>query len=178
MYACCAVTRLASICCRATFVSLMPCCTYLVGHEVVVFLVVVLGFSGQEQSTDKPHPIDVSDKADPKKLKYPWDQFSGKTYRIFEGTVLEGVVTNHIDGALAGPILIMLTTNYYSHDHQQLLMPQGTRLIGTVQSVSGQGQRKLMVTFHRAVTPDGFSLDLDKYAGLDPIGTSFAGFDE
>jgi len=40
--------------------------------------------------------------------------------------VLEGVVTNHIDGGLAGPILIMLTTDYYSHDHQQLLMPQGT----------------------------------------------------
>ena len=27
---------------------------------------------------------------------------------------------------LNGPILIMLTTDYYSHDHQQLLMPQGT----------------------------------------------------
>ena len=51
-------------------------------------------------------------------------------------------------------------------------MPQGTRLIGTVQSVSGQGQRKLMVTFHRAVCPDGFSLDFDKYLGLDPIGTT------
>lgn len=59
----------------------------------------------------------------------------------------------------------MLTTDYYSHDHPQLLMPQGTRLIGSVPCVSGQGQRKLMVTFHRAVCPDGFSLDLDRYAG-------------
>ena len=53
-------------------------------------------------------------------------------YRVFEGTVLEGVVTNHISTADSnGPILIMLTTDYYSHDHQQLLMPQGTRLIGS-----------------------------------------------
>ena len=86
--------------------------------------------------------------------------------------MLEGVVTNHIDGGFNGPILVMLTTDYYSHDHQQLLMPQGTRLIGTVQSVGSQGQRKLMVTFHRAVCPDGFSLDFDKYIGLDPIGTT------
>jgi len=103
---------------------------------------------------------------------YPFDQYQGRLYRIFEGTVLEGVVTNHIDGGFSGPILVMLTTDYYSHDHQQLLMPQGTRLIGTVQSVGSAQQRKMFVTFHRAVCPDGFSLDFDKYIGLDPIGTT------
>jgi len=103
---------------------------------------------------------------------YDFDQYQGRLYRIFEGTVLEGVVTNHIDGGFGGPILIMLTTDYYSHDHQQLLMPQGTRLIGTVQSVGNAQQRKMFVTFHRAVCPDGFSLDFDKYIGLDPIGTT------
>ena len=96
----------------------------------------------------------------------------GRLYRIFEGTVFEGVVTNHIDGGFSGPILVMLTTDYYSHDHQQLLMPQGTRLIGTVQSVGNAQQRKMFVTFHRAVCPDGFSLDFDKYIGLDPLGTT------
>jgi type IV secretory pathway VirB10-like protein len=104
--------------------------------------------------------------------QYPFDQYQGQLYRIFEGTVLEGVVTNHIDGGLSGPILVMLTTDYYSHDHQQLLMPQGTRLIGTVQSVGNAQQRKMFVTFHRAVCPDGFSLDFDKYLGLDQIGTT------
>jgi type IV secretion system protein VirB10 len=103
---------------------------------------------------------------------YPFDQYQGRLYRIFEGTVLEGVVTNHIDGGFNGPILVMLTTDYYSHDHQQLLMPQGTRLIGTVQSVGNAQQRKMFVTFHRAVCPDGFSLDFDKYIGLDPLGTT------
>ena len=103
---------------------------------------------------------------------YGFDGYQGKLYRVFEGTVLEGVVTNHIDGGFAGPILIMLTTDYYSHDHQQLLMPQGTRLIGIVQSVGNAQQRKMFVTFHRAVCPDGFSIELDKYVGLDPIGTT------
>jgi type IV secretion system protein VirB10 len=110
-------------------------------------------------------------KADPM-AAYPFDMYQGLLYLIFEGTVLEGVVTNHIDGGFSGPILVMLTTDYYSHDHQQLLMPQGTRLIGTVQSVGSSQQRKLFVTFHRAVCPDGFSLDFDKYIGLDPLGTT------
>ncbi|MCU1224592.1 MAG: Conjugative transfer protein TrbI [Edaphobacter sp.] len=103
---------------------------------------------------------------------YDFDSYQGQLYRVFEGTVLEGVVTNHIDGGLNGPILIMLTTDYYSHDHQQLLMPQGTRLIGSVQSVGNAQQRKMFVTFHRAICPDGFSLELDKYVGLDPLGTT------
>jgi len=110
-------------------------------------------------------------KSDPM-APYDFDSYQGKLFRVFEGTVLEGVVTNHIDGGLTGPILIMLTTDYYSHDHQQLLMPQGTRLIGTVQSVGNAQQRKMFVTFHRAICPDGFSLELDKYVGLDPLGTT------
>jgi len=124
-----------------------------------------------EEIAGKPVSKDATAKNEPMSA-YPFDQYQGQLYRIFEGTVLEGVVTNHVDGGLAGPILVMLTTDYYSHDHQQLLMPQGTRLIGSVQSVGNAQQRKMFVTFHRAVCPDGFSLDFDKYLGLDQIGTT------
>ena len=103
---------------------------------------------------------------------YGFDEYQGRLYRICEGTVFEGVVTNHIDGGFSGPIIVMLTTDYYSHDHQQLLLPQGTRLIGNVQSVGSTQQRKLFVVFNRAVCPDGFSIDLNKFIGLDPIGTT------
>jgi type IV secretory pathway VirB10-like protein len=131
--------------------------------------------ASSSDSTARPAVVDASSaqsaKTDPM-APYPFDQYQGRLYRIFEGTVLEGVVTNHIDGGFSGPILVMLTTDYYSHDHQQLLMPQGTRLIGTVQSVGNAQQRKMFVTFHRAVCPDGFSLDFDKYIGLDQIGTT------
>jgi type IV secretion system protein VirB10 len=122
----------------------------------------------QTATKQPPKPAAETDPMAP----YDFDTYQGHLYRVFEGTVLEGVVTNHIDGGFAGPILIMLTTDYYSHDHQQLLMPQGTRLIGTVQSVGNAQQRKMFVTFHRAICPDGFSLELDKYVGLDPLGTT------
>jgi len=103
---------------------------------------------------------------------YNFDAYDGRLYRIFEGTVLEGVVTNHIDGGFSGPIMVSLTTDLYSHDHQQLLLPQGTRLLGDVQSVGNAQQRKMFVTFHRAICPDGFSLEFSKYIGLDQIGTT------
>ena len=103
---------------------------------------------------------------------YDFDTYQGRLYRVFEGTVLEGVVTNHIDGGLSGPIILDLTTDLYSHDHQQLLLPQGTRILGSVQSVGSEQQRKLFVTFHRAICPDGFSLEFGKYIALDQIGTT------
>lgn len=103
---------------------------------------------------------------------YDFDTYDGRLYRVFEGTLLEGVVTNHIDGGFSGPIILSLTTDLYSHDHQQLLLPQGTRLLGTVQSVGSEQQRKMFVTFHRAICPDGFSLEFAKFIGLDQIGTT------
>jgi type IV secretory pathway VirB10-like protein len=130
--------------------------------------------AAEDHHAAKP-ATDTPEKPEPKDAaidKYDFDSYYGKLYRIFEGSVFEGVVTNHIDGGLAGPILIMLTTDYYSHDHQQLLLPQGTRLIGSVQAVNSSQARKMVVSFHRAICPDGFSVDLDKFAGLDPLGTT------
>jgi type IV secretion system protein VirB10 len=124
---------------------------------------------------DSTKPASVVAKTDTKSnamAGYNFDTYDGRLYRIFEGTVLEGVVTNHIDGGFSGPIMVSLTTDLYSHDHQQLLLPQGTRLLGDVQSVGNAQQRKMFVTFHRAICPDGFSLEFAKYIGLDQIGTT------
>jgi len=132
------------------------------------------GIAVPAQSTSveaKPQPANVDAKNNPM-APYEFDSYSGRLYRIFEGTVLEGVVTNHIDGGFSGPIMVSLTTDLYSHDHQQLLLPQGTRLLGEVQSVGNEQQRKMFVTFHRAICPDGFSLEFAKYIGLDQIGTT------
>lgn len=120
----------------------------------------------QGPASNKSEPKDAALRA------YDWDQYQGPLYRVFEGTVFEGVVTNYADGGHAGPLLVMLTTDYYSHDHQQLLLPQGTRLIGNIEAVSSEQQRKMFVVFHRAITPDGFSVSLDRFMGLDPLGTT------
>jgi type IV secretory pathway VirB10-like protein len=116
----------------------------------------------------EPKPNAKSDPMAP----YDFDTYDGRLFRVFEGTVLEAVVTNHIDGGFSGPIMLDLTTDLYSHDHQELLLPQGTRLLGTVQSVGNAEQRKIFVTFHRAICPDGFSLEFAKFIGLDQIGTT------
>lgn len=98
------------------------------------------------------------------------DKADGKQYRIFEGTVLESVLTNRLDGSFSGPVNCMLTANIYSRNGQHLLIPQGTRALGEVKRVSNFGQNRLAVVFHRLIMPDGYSVSLDQFQGMNQIG--------
>jgi type IV secretory pathway VirB10-like protein len=103
----------------------------------------------------------------------PYDDLNraeGKKYRLFEGTVIETVLTNRLDGSFSGPVNCMATTNVYSHDRQRLLIPQGSRVLGKVRRVETFGQQRLAVVFHRLIMPDGYSVSLDKLQGLNQIG--------
>jgi len=95
---------------------------------------------------------------------------TGKTYVLFEGTVLETVLINRLDGQFSGPVECLLTTDVYSHDRQRLLIPAGTKLLGETRKVEAFGQTRLAVAFHRMVMPDGFSASLDHFQGLNQIG--------
>ena len=64
----------------------------------------------------------------------------------------------------------MVTANVYSQNGLHLLIPQGTRVLGEVRKVDTFGQQRLAVVFHRLIMPDGYSVSLDKFHGLNQIG--------
>jgi type IV secretion system protein VirB10 len=64
----------------------------------------------------------------------------------------------------------MVTNPVYSHDRQHVLIPEGSTVLGEVRKVSGLGQRRLAVVFHRLLMPDGYSVDLDQFQGLNQVG--------
>ncbi len=91
---------------------------------------------------------------------------------LFEGTVMEAVLTNRLAGSFSGPVNCMITTNLYSHDHNLLVIPQGTRVLGEAKLLAEQNQQRLAVTFHRLIMPDGYSVNLDQFPGLDQAGAT------
>ena len=106
------------------------------------------------------------------KRNYGWDTFTGPVYHVFEGEIIEGILTNRLAGEFTGPVNVMVTTNLYSHDRLHILIPQGTRILGESTKVSISGQRRLAVPFHRIIMPDGYSVDLDRSAVLDQQGAA------
>ena len=96
----------------------------------------------------------------------------GQPFVVFEGTTIDTVLVNRLDGEFAGPLKVMVTNPIYSQDRQHLLIPEGTFILGDVQKVAGLGQKRLAVTFHRLLMPDGYSVDLDQFHGLDQAGST------
>jgi type IV secretion system protein TrbI len=95
---------------------------------------------------------------------------AGKSYVLFEGTIVETVLVNRLEGQFSGPLECLVTTDVYSHDRQHLLIPAGTRALGETRKVENSGQSRLAVVFHRLIMPDGYSVNLDQFKGLDQIG--------
>lgn len=100
---------------------------------------------------------------------------AGKTYIVFEGTILESVLLTRLDGQFTGPVECLLTSDVFSHDRQHLLIPAGSRILGEARKVDAFGQTRLAVLFHRLIMPDGFSLSLDQFKGLNQAGDAGLG---
>lgn len=99
-----------------------------------------------------------------------FNSFAGKRYVVFEGTVLETLLINRLNGTFSGPVNCLVTTDIYSHDGQHVLIPAGTKVLGEAKKVEALGQQRLAVFFHRLIMPDGFSVNLDQFKGLGQLG--------
>lgn len=95
---------------------------------------------------------------------------SGPQHRILEGTVLETVLTNRVDGGAVAPVNCLVTTPVYSHDGYYVLIPAGSRVLGETKPVQGFGATRLAVAFDRLVLPDGRTYPLNQFMGLNDIG--------
>jgi type IV secretion system protein VirB10 len=90
--------------------------------------------------------------------------------RLTEGTVIETVLINRLEGSFAGPVACLVTTPVYAHDRQRVVIPAGARVLGAAAPVQTWGDSRLAVSFHRLVMPDGRTYSLDRFTGLDQIG--------
>ena len=89
-----------------------------------------------------------------------------------EGTILPGTLLNQLDGEFSGPVICQISENVFDASGLDLLIPAGSKALGSAQSVNSGNQRRLAVAFHRIIMPDGYSLSLDKVPGLDQIGAT------
>jgi type IV secretion system protein TrbI len=95
---------------------------------------------------------------------------AGPMHRVLEGTILDTVLTNRLDGGTAAPVNCLVTNPLYSHSGQYVLIPAGSRVLGETKPVQALGETRLAVAFHRLLLPDGRTYSLDQSLGLNQIG--------
>jgi type IV secretory pathway VirB10-like protein len=123
--------------------------------------------TGEQQ---KPRAAELEQSGPDRSRSAMNNSFFGKTYVVFEGTILETLLINRLNGTFAGPVYCLVTTDIYSHDRQQVLIPAGAKVLGEARKVEALGQQRLAVFFHRLIMPDGYSVSLDQFKGLNQIG--------
>jgi len=92
-------------------------------------------------------------------------------YELRVGTLIPAVMIGGINSDLPGEIIAQVSQNVRdTRTGQHILIPQGSRLIGTYDSHVAMGQRRVMVAWHRVQFPDGSTMELGNMGGTDPAG--------
>ena len=133
----------------------------------------LLAQSSSKTANSPSQPSSESNQvANPKSSFASSNSAASKKYVLFEGTIVEAVLINRLDGSFSGPVECLVSGDVYSHDRQHLLIPAGAKVLGSASKVDTFGQARLAVAFHRVIMPDGYSISLDQFKGLDQEGAT------
>lgn len=90
---------------------------------------------------------------------------------LAQGTLINAVLESAIDSNLPGMVRAIVNRPIRSFDNKNILIPAGSRLIGSYQSEVLQGQNRVFIVWDRVLRPDGVSAQLGSI-GTDPLGRS------
>ena len=98
-------------------------------------------------------------------------------YEVRAGTVIPAVMIGGVNSDLPGQLLAQVSSNVYdTATGRFIVIPQGSKLVGTYDSGITAGQERVLVAWTRIIYPDASSLDLGRMPGADEGG--YAGFND
>ncbi|MQX37622.1 TrbI/VirB10 family protein [Roseospira navarrensis] len=98
-------------------------------------------------------------------------------HQVMAGSIIAASLITGLNSDLPGTVIAQVTEHVYDTvTGRVLLIPQGSRLIGTYDSVIAFGQSRALLVWHRIVMPDGSSVQIDNLPATDPAG--YAGLED
>jgi type IV secretion system protein VirB10 len=127
--------------------------------------------SGQEDEEDPyPYEFDMSESTN-------FRQDSGYIGRlktvILQGKVLDAVLETAINTDLPGKLRAIVSRDVYAEAGRRIMIPKGSRLIGTYDTQITFGQARVFIVWTRIIRPDGVDVILD--GREDMIATDLLG---
>ena len=104
-------------------------------------------------------------------------QTPASPYQVMAGTIIPAAMVTGLNSDLPGQAIATVTEPVYDTvTGGTLLIPQGSRLLGTYDAQVAYGQSRVLLVWTRLVMPDGSSIVLDRLSGTDTRG--FAGLED
>ncbi len=98
------------------------------------------------------------------------------TSTIIQGKLIHAVLESAIDSTLPGSIRAIVSHDVYAEAGREILIPKGSRLIGTYNAAIKRGQARIFIIWQRVVRPDGIDVMIDS-PGVDALGRAGMGGD-
>jgi type IV secretion system protein VirB10 len=93
---------------------------------------------------------------------------------IAEGKIIHAVLETAINTDLPGSLRAIITRDVYAESGKGVLIPKGSRVIGSYETQVKTGQSRVAVIWNRLIRPDGVDLALNS-VGVDALGRSGIG---
>lgn len=122
--------------------------------------------NGQQRKADFLAGKDGTSDINPHPLVPPTSAWT-----LSAGSVIAASLITGLNSDLPGLVTAQVTENAYdSVSGRILLIPQGSRLIGSYDSVVAFGQSRALVVWQRVILPDGSSVRIDNVPATDTAG--------
>ncbi len=137
-----------------------------------------LNLDPAKDSNDQGRKLDLANGKADKDIYNPHAlQTPASPYELQAGTIIAASLITGLDSDLPGTVIAQVTEdNFDSATGSYLLLPQGSRLIGTYDSVVAFGQSRALVVWQRIILPDGTSIQIDNMPATDTAG--YAGLED
>jgi len=98
-------------------------------------------------------------------------------YELRAGYVIPATMISGINSDLPGQIIAQISQAVYdTSTGKHVLLPQGSRLVGSYSSSVDYGQSRVLVAWQRIIFPDGKAMDIGSMPGSDSAG--YSGFND
>ena len=96
-------------------------------------------------------------------------QVTDLTKVIMQGKIIEAVLETAIDTDLSSTVRAIITRDIYAEEGKNILIPRGSRVVGTYDTNVAAGQTRVTINWTRIIRVDGMSLNITSTA-TDRLG--------
>lgn len=98
-------------------------------------------------------------------------QAPASPYTLMAGSIIAAALVTGLNSDLPAQVVATVTAPAFDTvTGRHLLVPQGSRLIGTYDSQTGYGEQRALLVWTRLILPDGSSITLDRMPATDQAG--------
>lgn len=141
----------------------------------------VLDTAKTASSDDSKAASDDLDRGDPNKAftskvlksskaeKATATRLNNLNLTVAQGKIIDAVIETALNTDLPGTIRAIVSRDVYAESGHEIMIPKGSRLLGTYNTGIARGQKRVLIVWTRLIRPDGLDIEIGS-PGVDQLG--------